>query len=186
MAIFGYWRRVRVIRLRAGVRVLVADGHQRLLSGVNQDCTYVLRASTDHDPPAPAHGAYSDLGYVVCNEAGELYHPSTLSKLWSSAIADLDVPQIRLHDARHSRATLMTLQKVPIVLVSTWLGHAEGTSGCGPASRPQPVLHALVPMCHMINGRFVDDTCCVARYLERVGPRAVNTFGQGGIRRGSR
>lgn len=33
--------------------------------------------------------AYSDLGYVVCDEAGEPYHPSTQSKLWSSAIADL-------------------------------------------------------------------------------------------------
>jgi integrase len=69
--------------------------------------------------------AYSDLGHVVCNEAGEPYHPSTLSKLWSSAIADLDVPQLRLHDARHTCATLMTLQKVPIVLVAAWLGHAD-------------------------------------------------------------
>jgi integrase len=69
--------------------------------------------------------AYSDLGYVVCNEAGEPYHPSTLSKLWSAAIADLDVPQLRLHDARHTCATLMTLEKVPIVLVAAWLGHAD-------------------------------------------------------------
>lgn len=69
--------------------------------------------------------AYNDDGYVVCNEAGDPYHPSTLSKLWSIAIADLDVPQIRLHDARHTCATLMTLQKVPIVLVSAWLGHAD-------------------------------------------------------------
>ncbi len=69
--------------------------------------------------------AYSDLGYVVCNEAGEPYHPSTLSKLWGSAIADLNVPQLRLHDARHTCATLMTLQKVPIVLVAAWLGHAD-------------------------------------------------------------
>jgi integrase len=69
--------------------------------------------------------SYSDLGYVVCNEAGEPYHPSTLSKLWSAAIANLDVPQLRLHDARHTCATLMTLQKVPIVLVAAWLGHAD-------------------------------------------------------------
>jgi integrase len=69
--------------------------------------------------------AYSDAGYVVCNEAGEPYHPSTLSKMWNDTIADLDVPQLRLHDARHTCATLMTLQKVPIVLVSAWLGHAD-------------------------------------------------------------
>jgi integrase len=68
---------------------------------------------------------YSDGGYVVCNEAGGPFHPSTLSKMWKDAIADLDVPQLRLHDARHTCATLMTLQKVPIVLVSAWLGHAD-------------------------------------------------------------
>lgn len=69
--------------------------------------------------------AYSDLGFVVCNEAGEPYHPSTLSRLWQSAIKDLDVPHIRLHDARHTCATLMHLQGVPIVLVAAWLGHAD-------------------------------------------------------------
>jgi integrase len=69
--------------------------------------------------------AYSDLGYVVCNEAGEPYHPSTMSTLWQAAIRDLDVPQIRLHDARHTCATLMHLQGVPIALVAAWLGHAD-------------------------------------------------------------
>jgi integrase len=69
--------------------------------------------------------AYSNLGYVVCNEDGEPYHPSTLSKLWQAAIKHLDVPQVRLHDARHTRATLMHLQGVPIALVAAWLGHAD-------------------------------------------------------------
>jgi integrase len=69
--------------------------------------------------------AYSDLGFVVCNEAGEPYHPSTLSRQWQSAIKDLDVPHIRLHDPRHTCATLMHLQGVPIVLVAAWLGHAD-------------------------------------------------------------
>jgi integrase len=69
--------------------------------------------------------AYANLGYVVCNEAGEPYHPSTLSKLWQAAIKNLDVPQVRLHDARHTCATLMHLQGVPIALVAAWLGHAD-------------------------------------------------------------
>jgi integrase len=69
--------------------------------------------------------AYADEGFVVCNEAGEPYHPSTLSTLWQAAIRNLDVPQIRLHDARHTCATLMHLQGVPIALVAAWLGHAD-------------------------------------------------------------
>jgi integrase len=69
--------------------------------------------------------SYADLGYVVCNEAGEPYHPSTLSTLWQAAIRGLDVPQIRQHDARHTCPTLMHLQGVPTALVATWLGHAD-------------------------------------------------------------
>jgi integrase len=69
--------------------------------------------------------AYADQGFVVCNEAGEPYHPSTLSTLWQAAIRDLDVRQIRLHDARHTCATLMHLPGVPIALVAACLGHAD-------------------------------------------------------------
>lgn len=69
--------------------------------------------------------AHAGLGYVVCNAAGEPYHPSTLSTMWQAAIKNLDVPQVRLHDARHTCATLMHLQGVPIALVAAWLGHAN-------------------------------------------------------------
>ena len=57
--------------------------------------------------------------------AGEPYHPLTLSAPWQAAIRNLDVPQIRLHDARHTCATLMHLQAGPIALVAAWLGHAD-------------------------------------------------------------
>jgi integrase len=69
--------------------------------------------------------AYAGLDYVVCNEAGEPYHPSSLSTMWQGAIKNLAVPQVRLHDARHTCATLMHLQGVPIALVAAWLGHAD-------------------------------------------------------------
>jgi integrase len=69
--------------------------------------------------------AYAALDYVVCNEAGEPYHPSTLSTMWQGAIKNLAVPQVRLHDARHTCATLMHLQGVPIALVAAWLGHTD-------------------------------------------------------------
>jgi len=69
--------------------------------------------------------AYAGLDYVVCNEAGEPYHPSTLSTMWHAAIKNLEVPQVRLHHARHTCATLMHLQGVPIALVAAWLGHAD-------------------------------------------------------------
>lgn len=45
--------------------------------------------------------------------------------MWQAAIKNLDVPQVRLHDARHTCATLMHLQGVPIALAAAWLGHAD-------------------------------------------------------------
>jgi integrase len=71
--------------------------------------------------------AYADLGYVVCNEAGEPYHPDTLTKMWTKAVAKAGVPHIRLHDARHTCATTMHLQGVPIGVVAAWLGHADSS-----------------------------------------------------------
>ena len=57
--------------------------------------------------------AYRGDGYVECNEAGEPYHPDTLSKMWSKAVSAACVPHIRLHDARHTCGTTMHLQGVP-------------------------------------------------------------------------
>jgi integrase len=38
---------------------------------------------------------------------------------------DSEVRQIRLHDARHSCASIMHAQGVPIAAISAWLGHAD-------------------------------------------------------------
>jgi integrase len=69
--------------------------------------------------------AYADLGYVVCNEAGQPYHPDTLSKMWAKAVGAAGVPRIRLHDARHTCGTTMHLQGVPAAVIAAWLGHAD-------------------------------------------------------------
>jgi integrase len=69
--------------------------------------------------------AYADLDYVVCNEAGQPYHPDTLSKMWTKAVAAAGAPHIRLHDARHTCGTTMHLQGVPAAVIAAWLGHAD-------------------------------------------------------------
>ncbi len=68
---------------------------------------------------------YTDLGYVVCNEAGQPYHPDTLSKMWANTVTAAGVPRIRLHDARHTCGTTMHLQGVPAAVIAAWLGHAD-------------------------------------------------------------
>jgi len=46
---------------------------------------------------------------------------------WRDLIADADVPTRRLHDARHTAATLMLLQGVDVKVVQQILGHSSST-----------------------------------------------------------
>ncbi|MGW5314440.1 site-specific integrase [Nocardia thailandica] len=69
--------------------------------------------------------AYGPGEYVVSDEAGEPVHPDWLSREWHRICAAAGVRHIRLHDARHTCGTLLHLQKVPIAVVSAWLGHCD-------------------------------------------------------------
>lgn len=68
---------------------------------------------------------YTDLGYVVCNETGQPYHPDPLSNMWANTVTAAGVPRIRLHDARHTCGTTMRLLGVPAAVIAAWLGHAD-------------------------------------------------------------
>lgn len=67
---------------------------------------------------------YRDSGHVSVNELGDLVYPDYLTDRWKAACARAGVPVINLHDERHTCATLMILNGVPIPTVSAWLGHA--------------------------------------------------------------
>jgi integrase len=47
--------------------------------------------------------------YVVCNEAGDPYHPQVLSRYWQDAVKAAGLRPIQLHAARHTAATAMHL-----------------------------------------------------------------------------
>ncbi|MGO9182675.1 tyrosine-type recombinase/integrase [Mycobacterium sp.] len=63
--------------------------------------------------------------HVVVDDHGRPYHPDTLSDFWRELCGAAKVRQIRLHDARHSCASIMHAQAVPIAVISAWLGHAD-------------------------------------------------------------
>ncbi|WP_224112156.1 tyrosine-type recombinase/integrase [Mycobacterium avium] len=73
---------------------------------------------------------------VVVDDSGRPYHPDTLSDFWRELCGDAKVRRIRLHDARHSCASLMHAQGVPIAVISAWLGHAD------PAFTMRTYVHA--------------------------------------------
>ena len=70
---------------------------------------------------------YTDSGYVVVDERGKPYLPDRLSRSWRRACKEAGLPEIRLHDARHTCATLMHHQGVPIVTIAAWLGHVDAS-----------------------------------------------------------
>lgn len=72
-------------------------------------------------------GAYVDDGYLLADELGQPYHPETLSGMFDAAVKASKLPRIRLHDTRHTAASLMLAAGVPVKVVSEMLGHASPT-----------------------------------------------------------
>ena len=64
-------------------------------------------------------------GYVFTREDGEPYHPERVSKLFLQGAKKVGLPRIRLHDLRHTYATLALGAGVHPKIVSERLGHAN-------------------------------------------------------------
>ena len=68
--------------------------------------------------------AWTDTGYVFVDEAGEPYHPHSYLRMFQRACAGAGVPAIRLHDLRHTMATLALQAGVHPKVVQEQLGHS--------------------------------------------------------------
>jgi integrase len=49
--------------------------------------------------------------------------PAFLSRYWRDALKTANIRHIKLHAARHTCATLMHLQGVPVAVIAAWIGH---------------------------------------------------------------
>jgi integrase len=67
---------------------------------------------------------YTDSGLFITNEDGRPMHPETLSGLFVRQAKRAGLPPIRLHDLRHSVASILLAQGVHPKVVSEMLGHA--------------------------------------------------------------
>jgi len=72
-------------------------------------------------------GAGGSWDYVVCNEAGQPYSPGVLSRYWRETVEAAGLRHIKLHAARHTCATLMHLQGVPLSVIAAWIGHKDAS-----------------------------------------------------------
>jgi integrase len=66
---------------------------------------------------------YHDRDLVVAKENGEPIHPHTFSQSFERLIANAALWTIRLHDLRHTHATLALRAGVPVKVISERLGH---------------------------------------------------------------
>lgn len=68
---------------------------------------------------------YRDLGLVFCRADGDPTHPDLFSQTFDRAVAKSGLPEITLHDLRHTHATLLLKAGVPVKVVSERLGHSN-------------------------------------------------------------
>lgn len=64
-------------------------------------------------------------GYVFVNELEERMRPDYLTEYFPKYIAKHGVPKMRFHDLRHSCASLLLANGVPLKQIQEWLGHSD-------------------------------------------------------------
>lgn len=67
----------------------------------------------------------SNDNYIVEDNLGEPPHPETVTRWWNTDVATTNNPKIRLHDARHTAATLLFRNGTPHKVITQRLGHSD-------------------------------------------------------------
>lgn len=68
-----------------------------------------------------------DLGWMFTDASGAPVHPHAISQTFERIVRRAAVPIVRLHDLRHTHATLLIDAGVPAKVVSERLGHARAS-----------------------------------------------------------
>lgn len=86
--------------------------------------------------------AWQDTGLVFTWEDGTLVHPNLPTEWLRQHAAEARLPRIRLHDARHTWASLALVAGVPAKVVSERLGHATVSITLDVYTHAHPALDA--------------------------------------------
>jgi integrase len=120
---------IRQALLSVGREVYVSSpkSHRGRTVDLDRDTVEQLRAHRERQlrEKAAFYGDWEDSGYVFTKRDGSPLHPRTLSQAFVWLVANSDLPRIRLHDLRHTHASIAVKAGVPIGVVSERLGHAS-------------------------------------------------------------
>jgi integrase len=113
--------------------------------------TYVAMLDEERD----AFGAdYPDHGKLMCFENGRRLHPDTITRRFNRLVDRAGVPRIRLHDVRHTYATLAMDSGIDPKIVSDRVGHSN-------------MAVTLQIYTHRSSGRDRDAAERIGRWIER-------------------
>jgi integrase len=113
----GYATMLSTPKTKKGRRMIVLD--QATVSTLRRLRTAAMKEHLCRGIP------WSESQPVFVTETGESYHPERVSKLFAQAAKKAGLPVIRLHDVRHSYATLALSAGVHPKIISERLGHAN-------------------------------------------------------------
>ena len=80
---------------------------------------YNLKTVRYGEAPAPVDA------YVCLNREGEPVAPNYFTQCFKQFLRDNDLREIRLHDLRHTCASLLLKNGVPMKDIQEWLGHSS-------------------------------------------------------------
>ena len=87
-----------------------------------------------------AGNAWVENNLVFCNPHGTFREPSTVYKTFQRFLKDAGLPTMRLHDLRHSAATLLLTMGVHVKVVQELLGHSNALMTLNTYSHVLPSL----------------------------------------------
>jgi integrase len=119
-------------KLRAGRRTIAFPGPLRDALQAHRTAQLAERIA--------AGSRWHDLDLVFGQEDGRPIDPRSDHRAWRSLLADAQVPQARLHDTRHTAATLLLQQGVPARVAMEMLGHSQISLPLGTYSHVVPEL----------------------------------------------
>lgn len=129
--------------------------HQARVVDLDPATVAVLRAygSAQDGERAEWGSSYVDSGLVFCREDGSPMHSDLFSQAFERLVARSGLKRIRLHDLRHTHATIALRAGVPVKVISERLGHES------PA-------FTLKQYAHVIPGMQAEAAAMVAKLVE--------------------
>lgn len=121
---------IEEVRTSAGSKVITkqpkTDKSRRSLH-MSDDLFYLLSDHrAKHEEMKKMLGSeYDKSGYLYCHDNGKPYRVNSITEQFKNFLEKNELPRIRLHDLRHSFASVLHHEGVDLKLISETLGHSD-------------------------------------------------------------